>query len=136
MYEILYDTLSIYFYILTSQLFHFFQISYNIICACYVYMFCLQRWAVYICLRWNKYHVLFCSVLILQLSSINVIFRHMEVCQGMSDSSLFDLRNALQNKNEPRNTKVEPPYRLWSARWFPRTMHLEFFPRVSIPWSH
>ena len=40
----------------------FLQISYNIICACYAYMFCLQRWAVYICLSWNKYHVLFCSV--------------------------------------------------------------------------
>ena len=34
--------------------FSFFQFSYNIICACYVYMFCLQRWAVYIWLSWNK----------------------------------------------------------------------------------
>jgi len=44
--------------------FIFFQISYNIIRACYVYMFRLQRWAVYICLSWNKYHVLFCSAIL------------------------------------------------------------------------
>ena len=38
------------------------QISYNITCACYVCKFCFQRWAVYICLCWNKCHVMFCSV--------------------------------------------------------------------------
>ena len=55
-------TILLYFvYILTLPHIHFFQILYNIICACYLYMFCLQQWAVYICLSWNKYHVLFCS---------------------------------------------------------------------------
>jgi len=45
---------------INTDSFSHFQFSYNITCACWVYMLCFQRWAVYICLSWNKYHVLFC----------------------------------------------------------------------------
>ena len=40
-------------------------------------MFCLQRWAVYICLSWNKYHVLFLSFsLSLLVSLLSFAFPH------------------------------------------------------------
>ena len=60
-------TIILFIFTFSHRNFFFFQISYNIICACYVYMFYLQRWAVYICLSWNNYQVLFCSIIILRI---------------------------------------------------------------------